>query len=213
MPGFSAEQRTTLKYLIPGENVVVFSRFHWSVLAEPVITTLVGLVFVGTVAWDGGNRGVDVLWFAEFALMARLIWRLLLWRNDFFVATDRRLLRVYGFLVRRVAMVPLVKLTDLTYLRSVPGRLLGYGTFVLESAGQDQAMRRLDHITRPDRTYQLVMEQIFRRDEDDLGETTNDPATDDDDPTGPIQMAPWPWEAKRGSAWHWQRGVGDPYDE
>ena len=63
------------------------------------------------------------------------------WRHDWFVATDKRLLLFYGFITQKVAMMPLIKVTDMSYDRSMLGRILGYGNFVLESAGQDQALR------------------------------------------------------------------------
>jgi len=39
--------------------------------------------------------------------------------------------------------------------------LLGYGDFVVESAGQDQALRTIDHIPYPEELYQRVCERIF----------------------------------------------------
>ena len=40
-------------------------------------------------------------------------------------------------------MMPLTKVTDMSFKRSFPGRLLGYGEFIVESAGQDQALRNV----------------------------------------------------------------------
>ena len=34
-------------------------------------------------------------------------------------------------------MMPLAKVTDMSFQRSPIGRILGYGEFILESAGQD----------------------------------------------------------------------------
>ena len=41
-----------------------------------------------------------------------LLWRVLNWRRDWFVATDKRFLLFYGFIRRKVAMMPLLKVTD-----------------------------------------------------------------------------------------------------
>jgi hypothetical protein len=47
-------------------------------------------------------------------------------------------------------MMPPVKVADMSFSqRSFQGRLLGYGTFILESAGQDQALRVVDHLPYP----------------------------------------------------------------
>ena len=49
----------------------------------------------------------------------------------------------------------------MTFERSFLGRLLGYGTFILESAGQDQALSRVDHIPYPEQLYLEVCALIF----------------------------------------------------
>ena len=81
--------------------------------------------------------------------------------RDWFVATDKRFLLFYGFIRRRVAMMPLLKVTDMTYDRSILGRILGYGNFVLESAGQDQALSNIDHVPDADTHYRAICTQLF----------------------------------------------------
>jgi hypothetical protein len=66
-----------------------------------------------------------------------------------------------GFITRKVAMMPLVKVTDMSFQRDLEGRLLGYGTFILESAGQDQAFRVVDHLPYPEQLYLEVCGLIF----------------------------------------------------
>ena len=46
--------------------------------------------------------------------------------------------------------MPLSKVTDLTFQRSLRGRLLGCGTFIVESAGQIQALNRIYYVPRPE---------------------------------------------------------------
>ena len=55
-----------------------------------------------------------------------------------------------GILTRKVAMIPLIKVTDMRYDRPPIGQILGYGSFVLESAGQDQAFRVVHFVPHPD---------------------------------------------------------------
>ena len=59
--------------------------------------------------------------------------------------------------------MPMTKLTDMSYKRSTIGVLLGYGTFVLESAGQDQALSRIDFVPRPDQLFREISELLFGR--------------------------------------------------
>ena len=88
-------------------------------------------------------------------------WTVLNWRHEWFVATDKRFLLFYGFVRRKVAMMPLLKVTDMTYDRSLLGRVLGYGSFVLESAGQDQALSNIDHVPDADTHYRAICTQLF----------------------------------------------------
>ncbi|GAB2693298.1 PH domain-containing protein [Thalassiella azotivora] len=152
------------RYLLDEEQVVLAVRRHPVVVAEPIVTAVVGLLAVAVVG-DALPRDlpyvVDVLWWGWFALVGRALWRLAEYHNDWFLGTDRRLILTYGIVTRKVAMMPLAKVTDLSYNRSVPGRLLGYGEFVLESAGQDQAMRSVNFLPSPDELYRRICGQIF----------------------------------------------------
>jgi hypothetical protein len=58
-------------------------------------------------------------------------------------------------------MMPLGKVTDLTFRRSLSGRLFGYGTIVVESAGQIQALNRIDYLPRPEEIYEALSELVF----------------------------------------------------
>jgi Bacterial PH domain len=60
-------------------------------------------------------------------------------------------------------MMPLARVTDMRYQRSPLGRILGYGTFVLESAGQDQALSSINFLPDPDELYREVCELLFNR--------------------------------------------------
>ena len=93
---------------------------------------------------------------------------------------------------QKVAMMPLIKVTDMSYQRSVPGRIFGYGRFVLESAGQDQALRQVDWVPHPDVTYRILCTEIFGV---PSRERVTDPDRDDgylDDGTGAPAVAPAP---------------------
>ena len=48
------------------------------------------------------------------------------------------------------------------FQRSAMGQLLGYGEFILESAGQDQALRNVDYIPYPEQLYLEVCGLIFK---------------------------------------------------
>ena len=156
--------RSIRRYVLEDERIVLATRHHWARVVEPVATTLAAFVVVGFLVGllraDVGD-GVEILWWVWLAVLARALVRLIGWRVEWFVATDKRMLLLTGLITHRVAMMPLHKVTDMSYARSVVGRLLGYGEFVLESAGQDQAMRRISFMPRPDDSYRTLCATIF----------------------------------------------------
>src|ERR1700712_438239 len=90
-------------------------------------------------------------------------WAVFEWYIEMFAVTDKRVLLVSGLLYKRVAVMPLTKVTDMTYERSPLGRILGYGTFIMESAGQDQALSRIDFVRSPERLYFQLSKELFGR--------------------------------------------------
>jgi Bacterial PH domain len=116
-------------------------------------------------------------------------WRVLEWVNDLLVVTDKRIVTISGLVTRKVAMMPLSRVTDMTYDRSWSGRILGYGEFIVESAGQDQALSRINYIPRPDAAYRQIAELLFGKGEEEAAkpaepapvpETTTLPVYDPD---------------------------------
>ena len=152
------------RILLPGERLVTAVHAHWASVAEPIVTMALGLVVA---IWVDSNLTHDsqsigtIFWWIFIILLARMLWELLDWYHNYFVATDKRLLLRYGLITHKVAMMPLIKVTDMSYLRSIPGMLLGYGRFVLESAGQDQALREIKWVPQPDETYREICAVIF----------------------------------------------------
>ena len=152
------------RYLLDGERLVTAVHQHWGKIAEPAATTLLGAVVALWIdaAMPSSMRLVStIVWWLWFALVARLVYLVVEWRHDWFVATDKRLLLFYGFVTRKVSMMPLMKVTDMSYERSIPGRIFGYGRFVMESAGQDQALHEVNWVPNPDANYRAICAEIF----------------------------------------------------
>lgn len=172
-------RRVAKRYLLSDEQVVVSTRWHWAKLLKPGAAVAVALFLTLWVAASVTEPAATGLALSVLAVVCAWAgWQVLEWRCEWFIATDRRLLKTYGLITQRVAMMPLVKVTDMSYDRTIVGRILGYGRFVMESAGQDQALSHIDFIPQPDEKYQAMCETIFGRDVRDPGE--DDGGWDDD---------------------------------
>ena len=128
------------RYLLDGERLVTAVHQHWGKVAEPVLSALAGgalALWVDATIPPALGLLSTLLWWAWFAVLARAAYEIAEWRHDWFVATDKRLLLFYG-------------------------RVLGYGRFVMESAGQDQALREVNWVPDPDHHYRAICAEIFR---------------------------------------------------
>jgi membrane protein YdbS with pleckstrin-like domain len=153
------------KHLLPHERQVITVRFHPAVLIRPVAEVLGGLALAGllsTTVARGNGIVMLVIWIAWLVLVARLLYKVWEWLEDYFVVTSQRLLLATGILTRNINMMPLSKVTDMSFKRSTMGRLLGYGEFIVESAGQDQALRNVGHLPYPEQLYLEVCGLIFK---------------------------------------------------
>jgi membrane protein YdbS with pleckstrin-like domain len=153
------------RVLLPHERRVITVRFHPAVLIKPVALALAGLAVAGllsTIARLDNTDALVVIWLLWLILLIHLLYKIYVWLEDYFVVTSQRLLLATGVVRKSVKMMPLAKVTDMSFNRSAMGRLLGYGTFVVESAGQDQALRTIDHLPYPEQLYLEVCGLIFK---------------------------------------------------
>lgn len=152
------------KVLLPHERRVITVRFHPAVLIRPVAETLGGLALAGLISTIAKLNGTVLLvvWLAWLVLVIRLLFCIYAYLEDYFVVTSQRLLLAEGVFKKTVNMMPLSKVTDMRFERSATGRLLGFGTFIVESAGQEQALHKIDHLPYPEQLYLEVCGLIFK---------------------------------------------------
>jgi uncharacterized membrane protein YdbT with pleckstrin-like domain len=153
------------KYLLPHERQVITVHKHPAVLIRPIFEVLIGLAIAGWLSNSvahGNGTVILVIWLLWALLLIRLGIKILDWSVDYFVVTSQRFVLATGVITRKVNMMPLAKVTDMSFQRTTLGRILGYGEFILESAGQDQALRVVDHIPYPEQLYLEVCGLIFK---------------------------------------------------
>jgi uncharacterized membrane protein YdbT with pleckstrin-like domain len=149
------------RYLIPTEQIIFLIRRHWIVLFEPIAAVVAGFVVLAFVARQVGGPLTTVVLVLWLLLLGRLLITLVDWYRRLFLATDRRLMQVSGIVTRQVDIMPMSKVTDMRYDRTLTGQLFGYGVYILESAGQDQALSRINFVPDPDQHYQEISAVIF----------------------------------------------------
>src|SRR3954451_9650539 len=162
-PGIPAELD---RYLTPAEKIVFRTRLHWIKLFMPWLWFFLALLVLAVLdpRLPRDTRLRDILVLGLVLVLARALWKTYEWYREWFVGTDRRLMLTLGILTRKVAMIPLGKVTDMRYDRSTLGQILGYGSFVLESAGQEQAFREVKFVPNPDVLYRRISEELFSPD-------------------------------------------------
>jgi membrane protein YdbS with pleckstrin-like domain len=155
------------RYLFPTERYRGEWRRHIIHLTGPIsigVAATIGLGWLsGLLARGDGSldwlSGIMAL--AWFGVMGWVVWQFADWHFDRFILTNKRVMKVSGIITRNVAMMPLLRVTDMKYEQSPLGRMLNYGTFVLESAGQDQALREVPHLPNPNELYLRVVEEMY----------------------------------------------------
>ncbi|CCG04912.1 PH domain-containing protein [Blastococcus saxobsidens] len=154
------------KYLLDDEDAVVATRRHWAVLILPTVTFLPVFLAGGwLLVLDPENRVTSTLGMLV-ALGALLTYALRLgeWRMRHFIVSRRRVLLTSGVIVRTVTLLPLRRITDLTWKETLFGQVLGYGTFRFESAGQQQALSEITFLPHAGALYRQVSGLLFTSD-------------------------------------------------
>src|SRR5215207_9277290 len=152
------------RYLLDGEKLVAAVHQHWAKISGHLAAAFAALLLALYLDFELPRSAQPVSTVAWWVFIGVLIWagfHVFMWRYDWFVATDKRLLLFHGLITRRVSMMPLIKVTDMSYTRTVPGRMLGYGRFIMESAGQDQALSAINFVPDPDHHYRAICAEIF----------------------------------------------------
>ena len=153
------------KYLLPHESRVITVHQHPAVLIRPIFFLLLGLAIAGWLSnslADSNGTAILVIWILWAILLGWVAYKVYDWSQTYFVVTSQRMVLATGILTRKVNMMPLTKVTDMSFRRDTMGRILGYGEFIVESAGQDQALSHVDHLPYPEQLYLEVCGLIFK---------------------------------------------------
>ena len=140
-------------------------RMHPAVLLGPVGVVLVGLIVAVllSIVIAGSGYVIDIIWLSWGLLMLGLILRIASWLNTYYAVTSLRMLRQKGLLVTKVWMMPLKKVTDVTFQRSATGRRFDYGELVV-TFGFEQELSEtwnIEFAPHPEQVYTEVRKVLF----------------------------------------------------
>lgn len=162
-----AERNPHLRdHLSESERIRVGTRQHPVVLLKPALAVVATFaLFLRAVTDPAALRSTQDIFL--IAVVVALGWfgiRWLQWSRHFFLATDQRVLKMYGVVSTTVDSMKVQKVTDMKYHRSFVGELVGFGNITIESAGQDQALHNIDYIPYPRENYQELCHIIIGED-------------------------------------------------
>jgi membrane protein YdbS with pleckstrin-like domain len=153
------------RYLFPTEKFRGEWRRHPIHLAKKLTIGVVSTFLLGWLSGFLSKQGVDwgltLVVGVWIIIMLYVLWGMIDWYFVHFVLTNKRVMLIEGIFTRSVGMMPLARVTDMKYTQSPLGRVLGYGTFEIESAGQDQALRRVENLPNPTDLYLQVVEEMY----------------------------------------------------
>lgn len=144
-----------------GEVIVDEVRHHWVVYIVPVLEMLVAMVLILVIPFTR----VDLAWFPfviGIALLLHAGWNALTQHMDRFVITNMRVFRVNGVFSQKLATMPLIRILDISVVKPFHGRIMGFGHFVFESAAQEQGLRDIKFVGRPDER-DLSIQRVVQR--------------------------------------------------
>lgn len=151
------------EYVLPTERRVIRFRRHWFVIVNEVVqaAVLVVILMIAAAVLPEGPVLSNMLWYGALLVLIKASYKISEWWVEKVVMTDKRVMLAEGVFTQKVGMMPLGKVTDLTFERTFMGRILGYGTLVIESAGQIQALSRISYMPDPDEFYEAISELVF----------------------------------------------------
>ncbi|SFQ18405.1 PH domain-containing protein [Amycolatopsis arida] len=152
------------EYLLETERRVIRIRRHWASLAWDsfeAIALIAICVMVSYLLPPSWWVLQNLLWYVALLIVLRFAYTVIEWWVERLVVTDKRFIMTTGVWTTKVLMMPITKVTDLTYERSFWGRMLGYGTMVVESAGQIQALNRISYLPNPEEFYDTISDLVF----------------------------------------------------
>lgn len=137
--------------LLPGEEVLIDIRPHWSYLAGPLAVSVV-VIGIG-VALDVGlpHTSVALHWVEGLVVAIPCLWlteRVVEWRTTSLVLTSFRIIEQWGVMSHQQSETRLADIESVTAVQSLGRRLIGTGQLEFAIYGFDEP-RVIDDVRKP----------------------------------------------------------------
>lgn len=137
------------KVLMDGESAVLSTRTHVKALFVPFLILVVvsfAAAFLSGAAGDraGGWLRNAVLVVAAGLFVLGVLVPFLRWLTWTYHLTDRRLIEQKGILTRTGRVIPLNRINDVSYEKSLTDRILGCGTLIIRNAAEEAGLQLND---------------------------------------------------------------------
>ncbi|MEA4943492.1 MAG: PH domain-containing protein [Propionicimonas sp.] len=161
------------KLLGTDEHVVLHLRTHGKALVLPALILVLGAVVVGVALavapsswqpWAGGVIGV----LAALVFVSWVLLPFLRWLTTTYTFTDRRVITRQGIINKSGHDLPLTRINNVAYERSLLDRILGCGTLVLTTAAEKPVT--LHDIPDVERVHVAMTELLFSSEAPDAPE-------------------------------------------
>ncbi len=149
------------------ERRVIRVRRHWMVLLKDLLITVAIVigVFLLSLQINRLPSGLwlvqSLLWYIAVAVLLRFAWKVLEWWIEVIIVTNKRFMVTSGIIETKNSMMPITKVTDMSFMRPFLGQIFGYGTLRIESAGQKQDLETIKFLPRPEEVFMAISELIF----------------------------------------------------
>lgn len=144
-----------------GEVIVDEVRKHWIVYTLPTLETIAALALL---MWSP-FAPISLAWLPMLLAVGLAVhagYKALAAHMDRFVITNMRVFRLHGVFSRQQATMPLARILDISVSNPLHGRILGFGHLIFESAAQEQGLRDITYVARPDQR-DLAIQRVVQR--------------------------------------------------
>jgi len=149
------------RHLLASEGEFIIDEVvkHWWTLVLPIcglaasVVCFLAMIVAGAVWWLFLLLGLVIdVW---------AVVRMFRVHMDRFVITNMRVFRVHGVFNQHLATMPMTRILDISVEQPFLGRLLGFGHFIFESAAQDQGLRVIRYVGRPEQR-DLIIQRVIQ---------------------------------------------------